>query len=117
MNTATTSPAALAPCFKIPGYFQQKTSFNDSLKKIVHEVGLDSTWNTGEDGMERISFAVIDLNEKKPVFGGINSGNFIYPASVYKMYVAMEVLRQASNGGFSIFRQYVVRSPNDVDQL
>jgi len=79
-------------------------------------VGLDSTWNTGEDGMEKISFAVIDLNEKKPVFGGVNSGNFIYPASVYKMYVAMEVLRQAGNGGFSIFRQYIVRSPNDVDK-
>jgi beta-lactamase class A len=101
---------------KIPGYFQQRNSFNDSLKKIIHEVGLDSTWNAGEDGMEKISFAVIDLNETKPVLGGVNFDNFIYPASEYKMYVAMEVLRQVSNGGFSLFRQYRVKTPNDVDK-
>ncbi|MEP6948972.1 MAG: serine hydrolase [Ginsengibacter sp.] len=100
----------------IPGYYQQKNSFNDSLKKIVHEVGLDSTWDAGEDGMEKISFAVIDLNGKNPVLGGVNFDNFIYPASVYKMYVAMEVLRQVSNGDFSLFKPYVVKSPNDVDK-
>lgn len=102
---------------KIPRYFSQKKSFNDSLKKIVHEVGLDSTWNAGEDGMERISFAVIDLNGKHPVLGCVNCGNFIYPASVYKMYVAMEILRQVSNGDFSLSGQYIVRSPNDVDKI
>ena len=101
---------------KIPGYFHQRKSFNDSLKKIIHEVGLDSTWDAGEDGMEKISFAVIDLNGNKPVLGGVNFDNFIYPASVYKMYVAMEVLRQVSNGGFSLFKQYIVKSPNDVDK-
>jgi beta-lactamase class A len=101
---------------KIPVYFQQKNSFNDSLKEIIHEVGLDSTWDAGEDGMEKISFAVIDLNGKNPVLGGVNVDNFIYPASVYKMYVAMEVLRQVSNGDFSLFKQYVVKSPNDVDK-
>lgn len=101
---------------KIPGYFSQKNSFNDSLKKIIHEVGLDSSWNAGEDGMKKISFAVIDLNGKKPVLGGVNFDNFIYPASVYKMYVAMEVLRQVSNGDYSLFRQYIVKSPNDVDK-
>ncbi|MEO8413748.1 MAG: serine hydrolase [Ginsengibacter sp.] len=101
---------------KIPGYFHQDNSFNDSLKNIIHEVGLDSTWNAGEDGMEKISFALIDLTGKKPVVGGVNYDNFIYPASVYKMYVAMEILRQVSNGDFSLSRQYIVRSPNDVDK-
>lgn len=101
---------------KVPAYFQQKNSFSDSLKKIIHETGLDSTWDTGEDGMKKISFAVIDLNGSKPVLGGVNFDEFIYPASVYKMYVAMEVLRQACNGGFSLFKQYIVRSPNDVDK-
>ncbi|MEP6926284.1 MAG: serine hydrolase [Ginsengibacter sp.] len=101
---------------KIPSYFQQKKSFNDSLRKIIHEVGLDSTWNVGEDGKEKISFAVVDLNGNKPVLGGVNFDNFIYPASVYKMYVAMEILRQISNGNFSLFKQYIVKSPNDVDK-
>ncbi|MEO7049775.1 MAG: serine hydrolase, partial [Ferruginibacter sp.] len=101
---------------QFPNYFQQKKSFTDSLAKIVKQVGLDSTWDAAEDGMEQISFAVIDLNNKKPVLGCVNCSNFVYPASVYKMYVAMEILRQVSNGDYSLSRQYIVQSPNDVDK-
>src|SRR5579875_3315305 len=52
---------------KIPSYYKQSKKFTDSLKAIVHDVGLDSTYNAGEDGQEQISFAVIDLSGKKPV--------------------------------------------------
>jgi beta-lactamase class A len=100
---------------KIPSYYKQSKKFNAQLKSIVHEVGLDSTYDAGEDGKEQISFAVIDLTGKKPVFGGMNYDNFIYPASVYKMYVAMEVLKQVNNGEYSLYKPYVVKSPNDVD--
>ena len=101
---------------KVPNYFQQKKSFTDSLIKIVHDVGLDSTWDAGEDGMEKISFAVIDLNGKSPVIGSVNADNLIYPASVYKMYVAMGILKQVSNNDYSLYKTYVVKSPNDVDR-
>lgn len=101
---------------KIPAYYKQSEKFNAQLKNIVHEVGLDSTYDAGEDGKEQISFAVIDVSGKKPVLGGVNFDNFIYPASVYKMYVAMEVLKQVSNGEFSLYKPYVVKSPNDVDR-
>jgi beta-lactamase class A len=101
---------------KIPSYYKQSKSFTEALQKIVHEVGLDSTWDAGEDGKEQISFAVIDLNGNKPVLGGVNFDNFIYPASVYKMYVAMEVLKQVSRGDYSLYKQYIVKSPNDVDR-
>ena len=101
---------------QIPSYYKQNKSFTQSLQQIIHEVGLDSTWDVGEDGKEQISFAVIDLTGKKPVLGGVNFSNFIYPASVYKMYVAMEVLKQVSNQEYSLFRQYIVKSPNDVDR-
>lgn len=100
----------------IPDYYIQKKSFNDSLKQIVHDVNLDGVYDAGDDGMEPISFAVIDLNGRKPVLGGVNIEHFIYPASVYKMYVAMEILKQVSEGKYSLFRSYVVKSPNDVDQ-
>lgn len=96
--------------------FVRQKSFSDSLQQIVHDVGLDGTYDAGEDGMEQISFAVVDLNSPKPVLGGVNLHNFIYPASLYKMYVAMEVLKQVSEGQYSLFRTYVVKSPNDVDQ-
>ena len=101
---------------KIPSYYKQSKSFTDSLQKIIHDIGLDSSFDAGEDGKEQISFAVIDLSGRKPVFAGVNADNFIYPASVYKMYVAMEVLKQVSNNEYSLFKQYIVRSPNDVDR-
>src|SRR5687768_6596715 len=81
---------------QVPSYYKQSKKFDQQLKKIVAEVGLDSTRDVGDDGKEQISFAVIDLNKKKPVIGGVNISNFIYPASVYKMYVAMEILKQVS---------------------
>lgn len=101
---------------KIPSYYKQSKKFNEQLKAIVHDVGLDSTFDAGEDGKEQISLALIDLTGKKPVFGGVNFDNFVYPASVYKMYVAMEVLKQVSNGEYSLFKPYIVQSPNDVDR-
>ncbi|HET7117858.1 MAG TPA: serine hydrolase, partial [Hanamia sp.] len=102
---------------KIPEYYIQKKSFNDSLKKIVHDVNLDGTYDAGDDGMETISFAVIDLNGRKPMLGGVNMEHFIYPASVYKMYVAMEILKQVSEEKYSLFKSYIVKSPNDVDRI
>jgi beta-lactamase class A len=66
--------------------------------------------------MKKISLVVIDLNGKQPVLGCVDCSNFIYPASVYKVYVAMEVLKQVSNGEYSLFRQYIVKSPDDVDK-
>ncbi len=100
----------------VPGYYVQQKSFNRSLEQIVHDVNLDGIYDAGEDGMEKISFAVIDLNGRKPLLGGVNMENFIYPASLYKMYVAMEILKQVSDGRYSLYRSYVVKSPNDVDQ-
>jgi beta-lactamase class A len=99
----------------IPSYYKQSKKFNDQLKAIVKQVRLDSSYDAGDDGKEQISFAVIDLTGKKPVIGGVNLDNFIYPASVYKMYVAMEVLNQVSRGEYSLYKTYVVKSPNDVD--
>ena len=96
--------------------FKTSKSFNDSLHQIIRDCLLDSSFDTGEDGMEKISFAVIDLNRKKPLIGGVNMDNFIYPASVYKMYVAMEILKQVSEGRYSLYAPYIVHAPNDVDK-
>lgn len=100
----------------IPEYYAQDKKLSASLAGIVAQCGLDSAFNVGEDGTETISLAVIDLSGKKPVFAGVHHDNFIYPASVYKMYVAMEILKQATEGKFSLLDAYVVRSPNDVDR-
>lgn len=95
---------------------EEKQWLNDSLRQIVKDCQLDSLFDAGEDGMEQISFAVIDLKRRRPLLGGVNMDNFIYPASVYKMYVAMEVLKQISEGRYSLYTSYVVHAPNDVDK-
>ncbi|MBT1696721.1 serine hydrolase [Fulvivirgaceae bacterium PWU4] len=100
----------------LPGYYKTDKKFNDELKQIVADVGLDSMFNVGDDGTEKISLAVIDLNGKQPVFGGVYYDNFIYPASVYKMYVAMEILKQVDNGKYALTDPHIVASPNDVDR-
>lgn len=100
---------------KIPVYYQQDDGFSDSLKNIIRQAGLDSTYDVGEDGTTPISFAVIDLTDHQPVLGGVHYDHFIYPASVYKMYVAMEILKQVSRGAYSLHKPYIIQSPNDVD--
>ncbi|HRN73499.1 MAG TPA: class A beta-lactamase-related serine hydrolase [Ginsengibacter sp.] len=109
------SATALTQPFDLKKDFRQARWFNDSLKQIIADAGLAGSFDAGEDGMEQVSFAVIDLTHKKPLLGGVNMDNFIYPASVYKMYVAMEVLKQVSEGKYSLYDSYVVHSPNDVD--
>jgi len=101
---------------KRPSYYKSDPALSNMLQKIVIDLGLDKDFDVGEDGIEQISLAVIDLNEKKPSLGGVNIGNFIYPASVYKMYVAAEVLNQISQGRYSLDSMLVVKSPNDVDK-
>ena len=85
------------------------------IELIVREAGLDSSYKTDEKLPEKVSIAVIDFTGK-PVTGGVNMDNFIYPASVYKMYVAMEILKQVSEGKYPLNRPYVVTAPNDVDR-
>jgi beta-lactamase class A len=85
------------------------------LASIVKDLGLDGSFDVGEDGVEQISLAVVDLHTGRPVLAGVNERNFIYPASVYKMYVAAEVLEQISSGRYTLWMPMVVRFPNAVD--
>ena len=101
---------------RVPDYYVTDPQLANDLKIIVEELELGKDFDVGEDGIEQISLAVIDLNEKKPRLGGVHYDNFIYPASVYKMYVAAAVLNQVSRGQYTLDSMLVVRSPNDVDR-
>jgi len=100
---------------EIPEYYKYDKTLSDSLRSISESLQLIGDFDVGEDGVEQISFAVIMLNKDEPVFGGVNYNNLIYPASVYKMYVAAEVLHQISNGEYTLSTLFIVKSPNDVD--
>jgi beta-lactamase class A len=101
---------------KIPAYYKTDTELSAKIKDIVVELGLDKDFDVGDDGIEQISLAVIDLTKAKPVLAGYHYDNFIYPASVYKMYVAAEALAQISEGKYLLTTPIVVKSPNDVDK-
>ena len=103
------------PC-DLPSHFHYDQKLTDELKSIVQELELDKIFDVGEDVTEQISLAVIYIDGKTAKFSGVNPDNFIYPASVYKMYVAAEVLSQISQGKYSLSTEYVVKSPNDVDK-
>lgn len=100
---------------EVPAYYEVDPELSKALNKIVTALDLDGDFNVGEDGVERISLGVIRISDGAPQIGGVNIGNFIYPASVYKMYVAAEVLHQISQNKYPLDAPYVVRSPNVVD--
>jgi beta-lactamase class A len=100
----------------IPGYLRPDSTLSLELAAIVTALGLDKDFDVGEDRAEQISLAVIDLNQSPAEVGGVHPDNFIYPASVYKMYVAAEVLNQVSQGRYSLWTPFVVRPPNAVDR-
>jgi beta-lactamase class A len=101
---------------KIPGYYASDPALTEQITAIAAEYGLEKAFDTGEDGMVLPSIAVIDLTTDPPRFAGVHAESFIYPASVYKMYVAAEVFHQVSQGAYSLYAPVVVRTPNDVDR-
>lgn len=100
----------------VPSYYIFENELNIEINKIISELELNRDFEIGEDKFDQISFAVIDLNSEKPILSGYNYKHFIYPASVYKMYVAAEVLNQISQGNYELTTSIIVRSPNDVDR-
>lgn len=101
---------------QIPPYYTLDEKLSKDLYDMVLELDLEHNFDVGEDGIEQISFAVIDLTDSNPKLGGVNYDNFIYPASVYKMYVAAEILNQVSQGKYSLFQSYITKEPNIVDR-
>lgn len=62
-----------------------------------------------------IGIAIFDLKEKEPKIFGYNMDHFIYPASVYKIFIGAEVLRRIEIGDFTLDQKIEIQSPNDVD--
>lgn len=101
---------------QIPSDYLVDENLSENLYKIILDLELELNFDVGEDGIEQISLAVIDLSGDQPKLGGVNYDNFIYPASVYKMYVAAEILNQVSEGKYSLYEPYLAKEPNVVDK-
>lgn len=101
----------------IPSYYRVDDRLGRQLLQIVQELGWQGDFDTAEDGKEQISLAVIDLTSRRPRLAGVYMDNFIYPASVYKMYVAAAVLEKISKDGLSLTDTHVIAFPNRVDAV
>ena len=64
----------------------------------------------------QISFAVINLKTKEPEISGYQMDQFIYPASIYKVFIEAEILRKIDKKILSLDDIVEIKSPNDVDK-
>lgn len=87
--------------------FNEDIKRSQNLKKILDTHGFTKN---------EMGIAIIDLNDSEPKIFGYNMDHFIYPASVYKIFVGAEVLRRIEMGDFSLGQIIEIKSPNDVDK-
>ena len=80
---------------------------SEKIRKIIEEL---------EPQPAEISFAVINLKTVEPEISGYNMDSFIYPASVYKIFVGAEVFRKADAGLLYLSDIVEITLPNDVDK-
>lgn len=95
--------------------YKNDAALSRQIAAIVKACNLDSSYNVQEKAEAQVSVAVIKPG-KVAAIAGVNVNQFIYPASVYKMYVAMEILNQVSKGAYTLSTTHIVTSPNDVDR-
>ena len=88
-----------------------KLLFNTQLSQKFTKLIIENGFTKNEMGV-----AIIDLNETEPMIFGYNMEHFIYPASIYKIFIGAEVLRRIEIGNFSLEQIVEIKSPNDVDK-
>lgn len=64
--------------------------------------------------LQNIGLAVIDLQNPEGILFGVNIDRFMYPASVYKVFIGAEILRQIENNTLSLEQQIIIMAPNIV---
>ncbi len=64
----------------------------------------------------KISFAIINLKTSEPEISGYNMDEFVYPASIYKVFVGAEILRKADQKILNLSDIIEIKYPNDVDK-
>jgi hypothetical protein len=87
--------------------FPENEELSERFSKILNNNGFTQN---------EISVAIVDLTKSKLEIFGYNINHFIYPASIYKVFIGAEVLRRVELGEFSLEQEIEIYSPNDVDR-
>ncbi|MDO8569201.1 MAG: serine hydrolase [bacterium] len=86
---------------------KENIEFSQKLKKVVENI---------HPQPNEISLAVINLKNPEPEIAGYNMGHFIYPASIYKIFIAAEILRQVDSGQRKLSDTVEIKLLNEVDK-
>lgn len=86
---------------------KENIELNKKLKEIVESLSIQP---------QEISLAVIDLKNPEIQIAGYNMDHFIYPASIYKVFVGAEILRQIHIGQRKLEDAIEVDLVNEVDR-
>lgn len=87
--------------------FSENEQLSEAVAKIVKEKGFDKK-------VSELSIAIIDLKEDSSAVFGMNLDSFMYPASVFKIFIGAEVLRQVETGKYSLDQEIVIKSLNEM---
>lgn len=82
---------------------------SQEIRNLLKKQGINNEVN-------QLAIAVIDLKEQNPTIFGENLDLFMYPASVYKIFIGAEVLRQVEAGEHRLEEKVSIKAPNDVDK-
>ena len=81
---------------------------NQKIKEVIEKI---------HPKPNEISFAVIDLKINEPQVVGYNADRLIYPASIYKVFVAAEILRQIDSGKRKLNDEIEIVSNDKIDGI
>jgi Beta-lactamase enzyme family len=105
---------------EVPGFRalpKPDDAFTSAVQEIVRAAGLEEhtpAKDSADSKEEWASICVVDLTvPEKPVVGGWQECNFVYPASAYKMYVLGEAVRQVCTGKCKLDDMTTVAKHND----
>ncbi len=80
---------------------------NDKFERIIKNI---------KPKPAQASFAVINLKSQEPEISGYRMDEFMYPASIYKVFIGAEILRKIYEKKLSLLDLIEITSPNDVDK-
>jgi beta-lactamase class A len=86
--------------------FKENKNRSDEIFQLIHSNGYDKQ-------VSEISVAIIDLKNPSEIFG-TNLDLFLYPASVFKIFIGAEILRQIDIGKYSIEQELTVKPLHEI---
>ncbi|MEN9604668.1 MAG: hypothetical protein RJB39_353 [Candidatus Parcubacteria bacterium] len=86
---------------------QENIQLSQKIKDIVHNLYPKAS---------QVSVAVIDLQSITPTIAGYNMDDFMYPASIYKVSIAAEILRKNDVGKLKLSDTVDISDINEVDK-